>query len=108
MEKKEIIKKENLIDYKKCKEELKEILEKLKHETFLKDIKEENFNLEYINLLYKYETGNAYKILIDRGPLPTIGTFLPFFFFFFFFFLRNTDNKINNNIIHHSINLYII
>jgi len=86
MEKKEIIKKENLIDYKKCKEELKEILEKLKHETFLKDIKEENFNLEYINLLYKYETGNAYKILIDRGPLPTIGTFLPFFFFFFFFF----------------------
>ncbi|ORY81063.1 hypothetical protein LY90DRAFT_664292 [Neocallimastix californiae] len=72
MEKKEIIKKKNLIDYKKCKEELKEILEKLKHETFLKDIKEENFNLEYINLLYKYETGNAYKILIDRGPLPTI------------------------------------
>lgn len=61
------------IDYKKCKEELKEILEQLKQDTLLNDIKKENFNLEYINLLYKYETGNAYKILIDRGPLPSIG-----------------------------------
>ncbi|ORX58512.1 hypothetical protein BCR36DRAFT_580125 [Piromyces finnis] len=60
------------LDYRKCKEELLNILDQLKHETFLSDIKEENFNADYINLLYKYETGNAFKITIERGNLPSI------------------------------------
>ncbi|ORX79268.1 hypothetical protein BCR32DRAFT_269574 [Anaeromyces robustus] len=76
LEKKEDIKNKksnnNSVDYKKCKEELYEILNQLKKDTLLKDIKEENFNLEYINLLYKYETGNAYKIIVERGDLPPI------------------------------------
>ncbi|OUM69723.1 hypothetical protein PIROE2DRAFT_2364 [Piromyces sp. E2] len=60
------------IDYKKCKEELIEILNQLKQETYLSDIKDENFNAEYINLLYKYETGNAFKVTVERGALPPI------------------------------------
>jgi len=64
------------IDYKKCKKELLEVLNQLKHETYLNDIKDENFNAEYINLLYKYETGNAFKITVERGPLPPIGNIL--------------------------------
>jgi len=64
------------IDYKKYKERLQEILNQLKQESYLSDIKEENFNPEYINLLYKYETGNAFKITVERGALSPIGIIL--------------------------------